>query len=148
MGKLDQLFGLLRFAANDQLLVHVGTRGMPGALETTDLRPNLNPWVHRDGVAAAAAPCISRHQENRLRSPARFCDDRVAVRHCPSWIIRPVLAVKTRYLRREGGQSRAGSGGEPRATTVLVHDFVGLLTCSDRLLLVAPELRVEIKPQP
>ena len=24
---------------------------MPGALEKTDLRPNLDPWVHRDGVA-------------------------------------------------------------------------------------------------
>ena len=51
MGKLDQLFGLLRFAANDQLLVHVGTRGMPGALENTDLRPHLDPWVRRDGVS-------------------------------------------------------------------------------------------------
>ena len=64
MDKLDQLFGLLRFAANDQLLVHVGTRGMPGALEKTDLRPNLDPWVHRDGVATAAAPCTSWHQPN------------------------------------------------------------------------------------
>ena len=32
-----------------------GPGGMPDALETTDLRPNLDPWVHRDGVATVAA---------------------------------------------------------------------------------------------